>query len=295
MWDFSFLFCRIVFILLDWRHTAVYNDMEIFHIRYSKMQNSKIKRAFIAAFPKTLPVLAGYAFLGMTYGIYLNVKGLPLWLPFIMTVIVFSGTAEIIGVDILAAAFDPVGAFLLSVMIGARYVFYGISMLDKFKDLGWKKFFCIFGSVDETFSINFQSVVPPDVDKSWFYLFVSWLDHLYWICGSLFGVLCGSLIKFNTKGLEFVVTAMFVVIFLNQCLTEKKYYSELIGLVAATACLLIFGKEDFLIPTMIAILAFLTVFKKPLGKMAEINEKYKNELAEKSFGEKEIINGGKTV
>ena len=222
----------------------------------------KISKAFRAALPKTLPVLAGYAFLGMTYGIYLNVMGLPLWLPFIMTIIIFSGTAEIIGVDVLAASFDPLGALFLSVMIGARYIFYGISMLDKFKDIGWKKFFCIFGSVDETFSINFQTVVPNDVDKGWFYLFVSWLDHLYWIGGSLFGAFFGSLIKFNTKGLDFVVTAMFIVIFMNQLLTEKKYYSELIGLVAATACLLIFGKDDFLIPTMIAILALLTVFKK---------------------------------
>ncbi len=246
------------------------------------MHDNKIKKAFIAAFPKTLPVLAGYAFLGMTYGIYLNVKGLPLWLPFIMTVVIFSGTAEIIGVDILAAAFDPLGAILLSVMIGARYIFYGISLLDKYKDLGWKKFFCIYGSVDETFSINFQSVVPPDVDKGWYYLFVSWLDHLYWISGSLFGAFCGSLIKFNTKGLEFVVTAMFIVIFLEQCVTEKKYYSELIGIVSATACLLIFGKDNFLIPTMLIILALLTLFKKPLGEMAEINEAYKLEVAAKA-------------
>ena len=242
------------------------------------MKDNKITKALIAAFPKTIPVIAGYAFLGLTYGIYLNAKGLPLWLPFIMTVCIFSGTAEIIGVDILAASFDPIGAFLLSAMVGARYVFYGISMLDKYKDIGWKRFFCIYGSVDETFAINFQTSVPPDVDKGWFYLFVTWFDHLYWICGSLFGALFGHLIKFNTKGVDFVITAMFVVIFLNQCMTEKQLYSEFVGALSAVLCLVAFGPEKFLIPTMIVIIAMLAVFQKPLTKMAEINEEYKAEL-----------------
>lgn len=251
------------------------------------MQKDKIKRAFFAAFPRTLPVLAGYCFLGMTYGIYLGSLGLPAWFPVIMTVSIFSGSAEIIAVGLLASSFNPLNAFAIALMTGARYLFYGISMLDKYKGVGWKKFFLIYETVDETFSINFQAVLSPDVDRGWFYLFVTWLDHAYWIFGSLMGALFGSMIGFETRGLDFVVTAMFVVIFLNQWMTEKRHWSELIGVLASVACLIVFGKENFLIPTMLVILAFLTIFKKPLKKVADENEQYKVERALKR--EKEAV------
>ncbi len=243
------------------------------------MKNEKIKRAFLAALPRTLPVFAGYCFLGMTYGIYLNSVGLPVWFPIIMTLAIFSGSAEIIAVGLLSGVFDPVSAIVISVMTGARYVFYGISMLDRYKGMGWKKFFLIYETVDETFSINFQSVLTSDVDRGWFYFFVSALDHSYWIIGSLFGAFCGSLIKFDTTGLDFVVTAMFVVIFMNQWMAEKKHLSEFIGLFASLACLLIFGAKDFLVPAMFVILALLAFLQRPLGKMADENEIYKTERA----------------
>ena len=251
------------------------------------MRNENIKRAFSAAFPKTLPVLAGYSFLGMTYGIYLNTVGLPLWFPVIMTLTIFSGSAEIIAVTLLGASFDPLNALVIALMTGARYLFYGISMLDKYKGQGWKKFFLIYETVDETFSINFQSVISPDVDKGWFMLFVTWLDHLYWIFGSLMGALLGSLIGFDTSGLDFVVTAMFVVIFLNQWMTEKKHPSEMIGALSAVLCLVVFGAEKFIIPTMALILILLGVFVKTLDKTADENEKYK--ISRAKAAEKEPI------
>lgn len=241
------------------------------------MGKEKIKRAFFAAFPRTLPVFWGYLFLGTTYGIYLNSEGLPSWLPVIMTLLIFSGSAEIIAVGLLAGTFNPINALAIALLTGARYIFYGISMLDKYKGTGWKKPILIY----ETFSINFQSVISPDVDRGWFMLFVSMLDHSYWIFGSLIGAFGGSLIKFDTTGLDFVVTAMFVVIFLNQWMTEKRHLSEYIGLGATLLCLILVGAENFLIPAMVLILALLAIFRKPLEKMAEENEEYKIERAKK--------------
>lgn len=249
------------------------------------MEKGRIRRAFTTALPRTLPVFAEYAFLGMLYGIYFNSTGLPVWIVLIMNLTIFSGSAEILAVGFLLAAYNPANAFAIAAMTGARYLFYGITMLDKYKDKGWKKFFLIYESVDETFSINFQSVLAPDVDRGWFMLFVTWLDHGYWIFGSMLGAFLGSLITFSTKGLDFVVTAMFVVILLNQGMTEKKYWSEVIGILATLACLIVIGPDNFLIPAMILILALLALLRKPLDRMADENEKYKIERAERMLKE----------
>lgn len=246
------------------------------------MQSNKIRRAFTAAFPRTLPVFAGYCFLGMTYGIFLNTSGLPVWYPLIMSLIIFSGSAEIIAVSCMLGAFNPANAFVIAFMTGARYLFYGISMLDKFRGTGWKKFYLIYGMVDETFSINYQSVIAPDIDKGWFMFFVTLMDHLYWIFGANMGSLMGSFIGFSTEGLDFVMTAMFVVIFMNQWMTEKRHLSELIGIGCALLCLILFGADNFIIPTMIAILTALTAARKPLDRMADENEAYKITQAEKA-------------
>ena len=239
------------------------------------MKNEIIRRAFFAALPRTLPVFAGYCFLGMTYGIYLNTSGLPVWFPIIMSLTIFSGSAEIIAVGLMLAAFDPVNAFVIAAITGARYLFYGISMLDKFRGTGAKKFYLIYGMVDESFSINFQSVLAPDVDTGWFYFFVTILDHLYWVFGAVSGGFLGSLIGFDTTGLDFVMTAMFVVIFMNQWMTEKRHVSELIGVLASVGCLLLFGAERFIIPTMAVILIALSAGRRPLDRMADENEAYK--------------------
>ncbi len=239
------------------------------------MPNNKIKRAFTAALPRTLPVFAGYCFLGMTYGIYLNTSGLPFWFTIIMSLFIFSGSAEIIAVGLMLEQFNPINALVIALMTGARYLFYGISMLDKFRGTGAKKFYLIYGTVDESFSINYQTVLTPDVDRGWFYFFVTLLDHFYWVFGANMGNLLGSFIRFNTEGLDFVMTAMFVIIFMNQWMSEKKHLSEIIGLAVSLVCLIIFGAESFIIPTMIAILAVLTLAKKPLEKVAATNEEYK--------------------
>jgi len=137
-------------------------------------------------------------------------------------------------------------------------------MLDRFKGMGWKKPYLIFGMCDENFSINYTAEIPPDVDEGWFMFFVTLLNHIYWVSGAAIGGLLGSLIKFNTEGLDFVMTAMFVAIFTDQILKEKKKYTGLIGLGATLFCLVIFGAESFMIPSMVLILALLTVFRRPI-------------------------------
>ncbi|MBO5094781.1 MAG: azaleucine resistance protein AzlC [Lachnospiraceae bacterium] len=223
-------------------------------------------RALKAAFPKTIPIFAGFWFLGLTYGVYMNTAGFSFWYPMVMSLTIFAGSVEFVTVNMLLGAFNPVQAFTMTLMINARHLFYGISMLDKFKGTGWKKFYLIFGMCDESFSINYTAEIPKDIDRGWFMFFVTLLNHLYWFTGATLGGVFGSLIHFNTEGLEFVMTAMFVVIFLDQWLKEKTHTGALLGLGISLLCLLAFGSENFIIPAMIAILGVLTLLRDPLTK-----------------------------
>lgn len=234
------------------------------------MENNKgiITRSFRAAFPCTIPILAGFLFLGMAYGIYMNVSGFSFVYPMIMAAVIFGGSLEFLAAQMLLSPFAPLQVLMVSLMIQARHLFYGISMLDKFKDMGWKKFYLIYGMCDETFSINCTAEIPKDCDRGWFYFFVTLLNQLYWVGGATLGGLLGNLITFDTKGLDFVMTAMFIVIFLEQWLKEKHHFSEWAGLASSAACLLIFGRDNFMIPTMICILLLLTAFRKPVGRKA---------------------------
>lgn len=224
------------------------------------------KKALKAAFPNTIPIFAGFWFLGMAYGIYMNVSGFSFWYPMLMALTIFGGSLEFVAVTMLLGAFAPLQTLIMTLMIQARHLFYGIAMLDKFKGLGWKRFYLIFGMCDETFSINYTAKIPEDVDRGWFMFFVTLLNHLYWVTGSTIGGLLGSLITFDTEGLDFVMTAMFVVIFLDQWLKEKKHYTALIGVLASAVCLLCFGADSFMIPTMACILCLLTVFRRPIER-----------------------------
>ncbi len=222
------------------------------------------RRAFSAAFPRTIPILAGFLFLGISYGLYTTAAGFAFWYPILMAVAIFGGSLEFVAVEMMLGVFAPVQTFVMALMIQARHLFYGISMLEKYKGTGWKKIYLIYGMCDESFSINCSADIPEDVDKGWFMFFVTLLNQLYWVAGTAVGAVLGSLITFDLDGLEFVMTAMFVVIFLDQWLKEKKHYTGVIGLAASAVCLLIFGADSFMIPTMMCILVLLTVFRKPI-------------------------------
>lgn len=225
------------------------------------------RKALKAAFPHTIPILTGFWFLGLAYGIYMNASGFSFVYPMFMSMLIFGGSLEFVAVEMLLSPFAPVQVIIMTLLIQARHLFYGLSMLDKFKGLGWKKYYLIFGMCDETFSINYTADVPEGIDRGWFYFFVTLLNQFYWVAAATTGGLVGSLLKFDTDGISFVMTAMFVVIFLDQWLKEKNHTSSLIGLGVALLCLICFGADSFMIPTMITIIVLLTVLKKRLEKL----------------------------
>lgn len=229
-------------------------------------KGQQIRKAFFATFPNTLPILAGFLFLGIAYGIYANTSGFPAIYPMVMSFTIFAGAMEFVAVQLLLGAFNPLGALMLTLMVNARHLFYGISMLDKYKGTGWKKPYLIFGMCDESFSINCTADIPAGIDKGWFMFFVTLLNQFYWVLGATLGGCFGSLIHFNAKGLDFVMTALLVVIFLNQWMKEKKHYSSLMGLGLSALCLVIFGPDNFIIPSMICVIALLSLTREPMEK-----------------------------
>ena len=224
-------------------------------------KNSPALRALRCAFPRTIPILTGFCFLGMSYGLYMHVSGFLFWYPTLMALTIFGGSLEFVAVSMLLSPFAPVQVFLTALMVQARHLFYGLTMLDKYKGLGWKKPYLIYGMCDETFSINCSADVPADVDRGWFYFFVTLLDQFYWVASAAAGALLGDLLTFSTEGLDFVMTAMFVVIFLDSLLKEPRHVSQWVGLGASVLCLLIFGPDSFLIPAMAVILAALSALR----------------------------------
>lgn len=222
------------------------------------MHKSNIKHAFFAAVPYTIPIFAGFTFLGMAYGMYMNASGFSFWYPLFMSIAIFAGSAEFVAVSLLLAPFDPLNAFLMALMINARHLFYGIAMLERYQRLGKKKWYLIYGLCDESFSINYTAVIPDDVDRGWFYFFVTILNQCYWVLGATLGGLFGHLLPISTKGIEFVMTALFLVIFLEQWNQETNHISSYIGLAASLLSLLLFKSKNFMIPAMILILIMVS-------------------------------------
>jgi len=246
---------------------TVYSDEKM----KNKEQTTRkaVLKAFRAAFPKTIPIFAGFWFLGISYGVLMKVQGFSFLYPLFMSLTIFGGSLEFVTVSMLLSAFAPLQTLLATLMIQSRHLFYGISMLDKYKGTGWKKPYLIFGLCDESFSINCTAEIPKDVDKGWFMFFVTALNQFYWVTGATLGGILGSFVHFNTEGLDFVMTAMFVVIFLEQWLKEKRHLPSLIGLTCGVLCLILFGSDSFLLPTMLCIVVLLTLLRRPIEKDGE--------------------------
>ena len=222
------------------------------------------KEALFATFKASLPIMAGYGFLGLTYGIYMHELGFSFVYPLLLAITVYAGSAEFLVGNMLLGSFSPLQTFFMVLMVNARHLFYGLSMLDRYKGLGWKKFFLIFGMSDETFALNSSTTVPKGVDRGWFLLFTTWLDETYWVVGATVGGLVGPLLKFDLRGLEFVLTAMFTAIFVDNWLRERTHVSSVAGLVITGMCLVMFGADRFIIPSMAVILVFLTLMRRRL-------------------------------
>ena len=206
----------------------------------------------------SLPIMAGYGFLGLTYGIYMHELGFSFLYPMLLAITVYAGSAEFLLGNMLLGSFHPLQVFLMVLMVNVRHLFYELSMLDRYKGLGWKKFFLVFGMSDETFALTSSAKVPEGVDRGWFLLWITWLDETYWVVGATVGGLIGPYLAFDLKGLDFVLTA----IFSDNWLREKDHTSSVSGLIIAGLCLLTFGADHFIIPSMTVMLVFLSVVRK---------------------------------
>ena len=169
---------------------------------------------------------------------------------------------EFVTANLLLSAFSPIAAFFLALVVNARHLFYGLSMLDKYKNTGWKKFYLIFGMCDESFTVNCTVTPPDDVDRGWFMFFINLLNQIYWVLAATAGALLGYVIHFDTTGIEFVMTALFVVMFLNQWEEAKDHRPALTGLICSAVCLLLFGNSKFIVPSMILIILCFTAEHK---------------------------------
>jgi 4-azaleucine resistance transporter AzlC len=225
-------------------------------------------KAFRAALPYTIPICIGFLFLGISYGFFMHSKGFSFLYPVLMSLFIFAGSMEFVTVNLLLTAFNPLSAFLLALMVNARHLFYGISMLDKYKNTGLKKPYLIYGMCDESFSINCTVTPPADVDKGWFMLFVTLLNQIYWVAGAALGSLLGSVISFDTTGIEFVMTALFVVMFINQWEETDNHRSALTGVFCSMVCLFLFGAQHFIIPAMALIIACFSLMTRPKQEAA---------------------------
>ena len=227
------------------------------------VNNSVHNRAIRAAFPHTIPIMAGFLFLGASYGVMMSSQGFSFIYPVATSIFVFAGSMEFALGGLVLSGFDPISAFLLTLMINARHIFYGVSLLERYRGLGSKKIYMIFALCDETFSIAYSTEAPEGVDRGWFDFYVSLLDHSYWVLGATLGGVLGSLLPFEIRGIDFAMTALFVVILLEKLLSGKgNSVPILIGGACSLVALILFGKDSFLIPAMLLMLAALLAFGK---------------------------------
>jgi len=206
--------------------------------------------------------MAGYIFLGISFGLLAISLSISPLITIMMSLIIYSGATQFAALNLLIAPFDPLGSLLLSLMVSARHIFYGITMLPVYSQMsGWKKFYAILGLTDETFSLNVAAKVPEEADKNWFYFLTSFLNQSYWVFGTLIGIVLGEVITLDTTGIEFILIAMFVAIFTEQWLSTDEHRPALIGLGNSLLALFIFGADQFMIPAMLLIIASLLLLK----------------------------------
>lgn len=222
-----------------------------------------MKKTVQKAFLATVPVLTGYLVLGFGFGMILKSSGFGILHAFAMSALIYAGAMQYISVSLLTAGASLITVALTTLMVNARHLFYGISMLERYQGTGKAKPYLIFALTDETYSLvcSDHSELPAKSRRS-YYFFVSIFNHLYWVIGSVLGALIGAVIHFNSEGIEFALTALFITVFLEQWLTSKRHAPAIIGVVASVICLLLFGADTFLIPTMLVIALLLCLYRE---------------------------------
>ncbi len=222
-----------------------------------------MKKMIKPAFINTIPVMTGYLVLGIGFGVMLKAGGYGILWALIMSITMYAGSMQYVAVTLLTSGASLFTSALTTVMVNARHIFYGISMLPKYKGMGKRKLYMIFALTDETYSLlcHDNPDIPEDSKEDYCFL-VSLFNHCYWITGCVLGAFLGTVIKFNSEGIDFVLTALFITVFIEQWKSERNHVPALIGVGASVICLLIFGGENFLIPAMLTIGVLLCVIKE---------------------------------
>ena len=222
------------------------------------------RAAFKTAFPYTIPVLTGYLFIGIAFGVMFAEKGYSFLWAILMSTLVYAGSGQYLAVNFFVPGFSFIQAIFLTLMVNIRHVFYGISLLEKFNRFGKKRWYLVFGLTDETYSLLCTTNIPEDVDDEKFLLAITLLNQSYWIIGSAIGGIAGTVIPFDSTGIDFAMTALFVVIFLEQWFQKKNRIPAVIGVVVSFICLQIFGADHFVLPSMLIIIGVLFMSRKNL-------------------------------
>lgn len=223
------------------------------------------RQAIVRAFPYTIPVLAGYLFIGAAFGVMFADQGYNVLWAVLMSVVVYAGSGQYLATNFFVPGMSILQAVFLTVMVNIRHVFYGLSLVDRYNRFGRKRWYLIFGMTDETYSLVCTTGVPEDVDEEKFLLSITLLNQLYWILGTVIGSLAFTIISFDSTGIEFAMTALFIVMFMELWYRRSNRPAELIGMLSAVLCLALFGAANFVLPTMLLMVAVILLGKKKLG------------------------------
>lgn len=238
------------------------------------------KRTLKKAFKDSLPILAGYLALGIGFGVLLHSKGYSFLWALLMSCTIYAGAGQYAAVDLLSSGASLITTAVMTLIINARHFFYGFSLLDKYKGTGKAKPYMIFALTDETYSLVCTAKIPEGIDEKRYYLFLSILDQLYWISGCTIGALLGTFIPFDSTGIDFAMTALFVVIFVEQWLDTKEHLPAILGAATTLVCLFVFGAQYFIIPSMAFIAVELVFFRKRFEKNNPESDEEKAEVSE---------------
>lgn len=222
------------------------------------------------ALVQTLPVMAGYLVLGLGFGVLLESKGYGALWAFAMGVLIYAGSMQYLAIDLLAGGASLISAALMTLMVNARHLFYGVSMLERYRDMGPAKPYLIFALTDETYSLVCTTDPPAELDRRRAFFWISFLDQCYWVVGCVAGALVGQVLPFDATGVDFSMTALFLVVFTEQWRGSRDHTAALVGVGASLVCLLVFGPADFLIPAMISITLLLTLLRPWMARREEV-------------------------
>jgi len=229
------------------------------------------RKALAAAFPVTLPVLMGYLSIGIAFGLMLQGIGYNFIWAFFMSLTIYAGSGQYLAVTLLSTMAGLSTVALMTLLINFRHLVYGLSMLEKFRGMGWRKFYMIFSLTDETYALLAGTPAPVGVDPKNFYFSVAVLDHLYWIAGSVIGAVAGKLLegKISIEGIDFAMTALFIVIAVDQWRAYPRHLPALLGAGCTLACLVLIGAENMLLPALGLIVVLLLVLRARLEDRGE--------------------------